>query len=92
MANGYSEEFFKANQTGVKAVLADLDLALTFMDLSDVSNDEQTVERNRQNARHAYESVLHFLEKLTPDGEEHRAVEARLALLRSRLAAVGYNL
>src|ERR1700733_1435316 len=82
-----------SGDTGIKnlanCVLTDLDLAMTFLDLAKISRIEETIRRNHNNARKVYNTVLHLLEKLTPDPEQQQMIEAKLALLKMRLQAVG---
>jgi hypothetical protein len=74
---------------GVEFVLNDLDLALTFMDVADVSRNQETVIRNHNNARTAYDTVLRLLRNLTPDALQQHTIDTKLALLTKRLLAVG---
>jgi hypothetical protein len=78
-----------SNETGVELVLADLDLALTFMDVAATSRIQETKDRNHRNARHAYDTVLHLLKSLEPDSQERSAIDGKMALLKTRLQAVG---
>ena len=77
------------NQSGVSFLLTDLDLAMTFMDVADTSHSEETTRRNHTNARTAYDTVLRLLEKLTPNTDERQVIDAKLAILKMRLQAVG---
>ncbi len=79
-----------SNQVGVEFLLTDLDVAMTFLDLAAVSHNEETTRRNYCNARTAYDTVLHLLEKLTPDAEQRKVIDAKLALLKTRLRAVDH--
>jgi hypothetical protein len=87
--SNWLESFSDVNQSGVSFVLADLDLALTFMDVAGTSHISETTRRNHTNARTAYDTVLHLLEKLTPNAEQRRAIDAKLLILKTRLQAVG---
>jgi hypothetical protein len=73
------------NDSGVEFVLTDLDVALTFMDVADVSRIAETKARNHRNAREAYTNVLRLLHNLYPAA----AIEEKLALLKMRLIAAG---
>ena len=84
-----SETFDDLNQSGVQFLLVDLDLAMTMMDTAEATRLEDTKHRNHKNARTAYDSVLHLLEKLEPDAEQREAIDAKLARLKTRLEAVG---
>lgn len=77
------------NHTGAKFLITDVDTALTFMDVAETSRDEETVARNRQNARDAYGTVLGFLSKLKLIPSDREAVESKLAVLKARLEAAG---
>jgi diketogulonate reductase-like aldo/keto reductase len=80
---------YELNQSGIEFLLTDLDVGLTFMDVAGVSNNEETVHRNCENARKAYDTVLRLLNNLAPDEKQHEQIEAKLALLKSRLMVVG---
>jgi hypothetical protein len=83
------EIFHDLNQTGVKFLLLDLDLAMTFMDGAEASRLEDTKHRNHENARKAYDSVVRLLENLKPDAGQRRAFDAKLARLKTRLETIG---
>jgi hypothetical protein len=87
--SNWPETFSDLNQSGVSFLLTDLDLAMTFMDVADASRIDETKRRNHTNARTAYNSVLHLLEKLTPNTDERQVINATLAILKMRLQAVG---
>jgi hypothetical protein len=87
-----SEALRNANTLGVDFLLADLDMALAFMDIADTVRKPSTVTRNRENARKAYENVLRFLQKLIPDRTQKKALDDKLDLLKERLEAAGYKL
>jgi hypothetical protein len=81
-----------ANQSGVDFLLVDLDVAMTFLDVAQASSNQETAIRNHHNAHTAYDTTLHLLKKLRPDAEQQQAIDAKLALLKTRLQAVGYQL
>jgi hypothetical protein len=87
--SNWPENFSDLNQSGVSFLLTDLDLAMTFMDVADTSHIVETTRRNHTNARTAYDTVLHLLEKLTPNAGQRQAIDAMLAILKTRLHAVG---
>jgi hypothetical protein len=80
------------NQTGVEFLLTDLDLAMTFMDVAQTSHVPGTICRNYHNARKAYDTVLHLLETLTPDAGQRQEINAKLAVLKTRLEAAGQEI
>lgn len=86
---GFPETLSKTNAEGVKFLLTDLDMALTFMDVAAVSRNGETVERNYKNARVAYDAVLRLLPKFTPNAEQLEMINGKLSVLKARLEAVG---
>jgi hypothetical protein len=73
----------------VDFLLADLDLAMTFMDIAAASHIQETIRRNHNNARRAYDVVMHLLGKITPDAGQRQEIDTKLVLLKKRLQAVG---
>jgi hypothetical protein len=84
-----SGRYPEINQNGVNFLLADLDVALTFMDISETTHSEETAHRNHNNARKAYNTVLHLSERLVPSASERQVIDAKLGILKARLQAVG---
>jgi hypothetical protein len=78
-----------ANNIGVEFLLTDLEIAMTFLDVAEVSRIPETVRRNHQNARDAYDSVLRLLHYVTPDARQQRVIDDKLRTLKARLEAVG---
>jgi len=72
-------------------LVTDLDLALTFMDIAETTNIEETAHRNREKARHAYNTVKDFLSRPALRHIDRGSIETRLARLKARLEAVGYS-
>jgi hypothetical protein len=88
MSNG-AEILSDLNQSGLSFLLIDLETAMSFMDVADVSGIEETTRRNRANARTAYDTVLRLLEKLTPTADQRHTIDAQLTPLKTRLQAAG---
>jgi hypothetical protein len=84
----FHENQDKSNEVGLEFALTDIDVALTFMDVAEVSANEETISRNHDNARKAYATVVDFLKKLHPDERQSEVIEAKLALLKARLDAI----
>ena len=78
-----------SHRIGVQFLIADLALALTFLDVAETTRSEAARQRNRENARTAYHTVLHFLPRLSPSEEERGELEAKLAALKTRLLGLG---
>ena len=78
-----------AVNNGVQFLLVDLDTALTFMDIAETTGNEETRQRNFENARYAYDSILRLMQKVTLDDAQNEAIRKKLTLVRTRLEAVG---
>jgi hypothetical protein len=85
------EEVTQARNTGVDFLLADLDLALTFMEVAAVSGSEETRKRNQEKAHEACQTVLRLLDTVRPEAPQRAAISQKLALLKERLEKVGYR-
>jgi hypothetical protein len=87
-----SERLPDMNQSGVEFLLIDLDLAMTFLDIAETSRIEETRRRNNDNARTAHDTVVRLLAKLRPTLAQRHAIDAKVAILKTRLQAVGQQL
>ncbi|HUB34784.1 MAG TPA: hypothetical protein VMA31_17235 [Bryobacteraceae bacterium] len=83
--------FEDSNRIGAEFLITDLDIALTFLDVAQISANEETIRRNRAHARRAYDTVLHLLTKLEIDARQRQTIGERLSKLKARLEAVGYR-
>ena len=81
------ENIFALHRAGVAFLLIDLDLAMTFLDIADTSRSAETVCRNRQHARTAYESVSVLLPHLTLTADEWQRIQEKLSAVDIRLEA-----
>ena len=80
---GFPNEYYRANQTGIDFPLTDLDVvAVTFLDVAEVSRDEETIRRNHNNARTAHDAVVHLLGTFAPEADQRQAINAKVALLK----------
>jgi hypothetical protein len=77
------------NASGIELVLTDLDTAMTFLNVAEVTRIPETAVRNHENARHAYDTVLRLLRHLHPTPEQQRTIEEKLSVLKTRLRAAG---
>jgi hypothetical protein len=78
-----------SNQGIIEFLLTDLDVALTFMDVADTTEFRATADRNHQNARNAYDTVIAKLREVTPNPTQKAMLDEKIAALRSRLEGVG---
>lgn len=76
-------------QTGIHFVKTELDTGLTFARIAIGSKSSSKKERNRENARKAYQSALHTLQQLSLNKEEASAISEKLTALRSSLEKLG---
>ena len=72
----------------LKFILTELSAGMTFAAIALVRKGEAQA-RNRARARTAYNSALHFLDRVTMTREQLDEVRARLALLKQRLRTLG---
>lgn len=80
----------ESNRVGVQFLVAEIEIALTFLEVADVTRQEDVRNRNRENARVAYDTVLKLLPKVSPSECERSTLEAKLEELKKRLLALGY--
>lgn len=80
--NGFSDG-------GVQFVLTGLDVALTTMDVADVSCIAEKKLRGYQEAREAYTTILGLLENLSSDATQRTIINNKLARLKTRLIVAG---
>ena len=77
------------NAASIEFVLTDLDIAMTLMDVASTTTVDETAQRNHQNARTAYDSMLRLLPHIKLNASQHYALDEKLAILKARLESVG---
>ena len=78
------------NRKGVDFLFADLETGLAFCEIAAiVDRDKKTRQRNRGNARKAYDTVLKLSENLALTSQEKIAFDAKAAALKRALQALG---
>ena len=87
-----TESIRHANEAGVQFCLTDTETGLILLSLADTTSNSDSRTRQIGEALKAYESVLHFLERLTPNREQQIRLLERLGLLRERLVSAGIPL
>jgi hypothetical protein len=80
----------KSHRVGVEFLLTDMRTGMTFLDIAEVTQSSEVRDRNRRNARLAYDTVVRIMSRLSPTAEERSNLENGLSELRQRLIAVGY--
>ena len=80
----------RIEKTGFEFLLTDLNLAMTMTRIaSDSMEDREKKSRNQENARKAYDAVLHLSRKAMLNEHEQGEVNGKLSKLRSALEALG---
>jgi hypothetical protein len=77
------------HQSGFQFINAELDTGLTFLRIALGAKGRNKIERNRMNARKAYDSALHFLPSTSLSAEEARMIKEKIASLESGLVKLG---
>jgi len=72
-------------------VLIELDLAATFCELALSTQDEERKERNTRNARKAYDSALHFFQRLSSAPADQAHVYEKASRLNGFFERLGLN-
>ena len=76
-------------EAGIDFIRAELHTGLTLSRIALVASDERKRDRNRVNARKAYDALLHFLPTVMLSDVELTEVKESLARLRSDLQLLG---
>jgi hypothetical protein len=79
----------ESHRIGVQFLLTDLATAHTFLDVSEVTEIEESRKRNLEKARHVYDTVMRLMPKVEPSTDEQAVLEDKLAELKRRLVAAG---
>jgi hypothetical protein len=77
------------HQSGFQFVNAELDTGLTFARIALGAKGPNKVERNRMNARKAYDSALHFLPSTSLSTDEAGAIKEKISVLEAALTKLG---
>lgn len=76
-------------QSSIQFVNTELDTGLTFARIAVGSKTGSKKERNRVNARKAYDSALHMLVQLSLSKEEESTISEKVSALKSNLEKLG---
>ena len=77
------------NQLGVDFLFTECGLAVTFLNVADTTTIPATAQRNRGNARKAYDAILRYRPRLVLSAAETQSIEDKLSVVRTQLEAVG---
>ncbi|KAA6463195.1 hypothetical protein DYQ86_07710 [Acidobacteria bacterium AB60] len=72
-------------------LITDARLALTLLELAETTKVEEDHRRRIGEATHAYETIVHFLARVTPTKEQLEELNGELTTLRERLSLVGVH-
>jgi len=75
----------------VDFVLSELDLGATFCEVALSTQDKKTKERNIRNARKAYNTALHLLQRLRLGSAEQARFEEKALRLKALFERLGIN-
>ena len=80
----------RLNRTLKDFLKLDLQTSLTFSGLALQSTDDPAKrQRNRQHARHGYDTITHLLDRVALDRSDARAITRDLRRLKSELRQLG---
>lgn len=74
-----------SNATGIRFVMTELELALSFLDIAEASSKADHGERSAEHARKAYRSAEYFLHRLHLLPGEAASIGRQMSRVRSRL-------
>ncbi len=80
------------HHTGFQFVNVELDTGLTFARIALGAKGPKKIERNRINARKAYDSALHVISNLILDAEQSATVREKVSALKASLEKLGEKL
>jgi len=80
---------FDATTAGVQFLRTELIAGLTFSKIALRSKNAAKADRNRINARKAYDALLHFTPETSLSSEDAKEINAKMAQLRANLQQLG---
>ena len=84
-----SERRTDFHQSGFQFVNAELDTGLTFARIALGAKGPNKIDRNRMNARKAYDSAMHFLPTTSLSADESRTIKEKTSALEAALTKLG---
>lgn len=85
----FLKEREKAREGGVHFLQSEVDTGLTLADIALETEDPEKRRRNLRNARAAYDSILHFADRVFLTGNENQALAKQLESLKTKLIELG---
>lgn len=81
-----------SNRVQIDFLKTELDVATAFANRALATNDSDTRERNRSNARQGYETIIHGLERVSVQAPDAQTFTNGLERLRTLLRDIGEKL
>ena len=66
----------------------ELETGLVLVEIAFTASDAEKINRNRENARRAYESARHFMSRISLSGEDSANLQGKLHELERRLRSL----
>ncbi|UWZ83190.1 hypothetical protein [Occallatibacter riparius] len=82
----------ESNEIGVDLLITDCGMALTLLDLAETTDVLESRSRRIGEAHHAYNTIVHFLERLSPTVEQGEELHKGLEKLKARLQTAGVSI
>ncbi len=88
-ARPIAETLRESNANLLRFINNELDLAETFLSMAtDARRDMRTRNRSKQNARLAYDSAIHFLDRAELSPAERAEIETQLDWIKAKLEEI----
>jgi hypothetical protein len=91
-AEGLTRTGQQLNATNADFLRIDVETALTFTQIALEADDPEKRDRNRKNARKAYDTILHLREKVEFNPPQHKYMNEKLEQLKRDLITLGEKL
>lgn len=86
----FSKTIEQSNEAGIGFLWAEVDAALTFLDVASTTKSEETAVRNRDNACQAYRTILRYVGRVRFEPADKAVFEEKCTRLREGLVEAGY--
>jgi hypothetical protein len=80
----------RTNRAGVDFLFTDVEMAFTFIHVGETSTTREARDRNFGKALRGYQTVLHFIPRVSLSAVERADLEQKLHKLKARLEEAGF--
>jgi len=87
----HSELREQTNRIGIDFLFAELEMALTFLQVGESSDSQESRHRNFEKALEGYRTVLHFLPRVVPSTDQQAQLQLQMEKVKHRLEEGGYS-